>query len=148
MNDFDDIDILLVEDNEIDAEMTMRALGTVDRANRLYWVKDGVEALDFVRCTGAFEQRDRHHDLKLVLLDIKLARLGGLGVLREMKADPRTRKIPVVMLTSSDQDPEVAETYGLEVNAFVTKPVQSAEFRSVIASIATFWLATNRAPTP
>ncbi len=148
MNDFDEIDILLVEDNASDAEMTMRALTKVSLRNRLYWVRDGVEALDFIRCTGAFAQRNRHRDLKVVLLDLKMPRLDGLDVLRELKADPATKKIPIVIMSSSNQDRDVAETYGLGVNGFVTKPVQYIEFSQVVANIGEFWLATNRAPTP
>ncbi len=147
MNEFDDIDILLVEDNASDAEMTMRALRKVSLPNRLYWVKDGVEALDFIRCTGTFEQRHRHRDLKVVLLDLKMPRLDGVDVLRELKSDPATKKIPIVIMTSSNQDRDIAETYRLGVNGFVTKPVQLAEFSEVVASIGVFWLGTNRAPT-
>ncbi len=148
MNDFDEIDILLVEDNASDAEMTMRALGEGTSPNQLYWVKDGVEALDFIRCEGAFEQRDRQHDVKVVLLDLKMPRLDGIDVLRELKSDPATNRIPIVILTSSNLDRDIAEAYRLGVNGFVTKPVQFAEFSSVVASIGLFWLKTNRAPTP
>jgi CheY-like chemotaxis protein len=148
VNDFDDIDILLVEDNACDAEMTMRALKKGTAPNQLYWVKDGVEALDFIRYTGAFEKRDRQHDLKLVLLDLKMPRLDGIDVLRELKSDPVTSAIPIVILTSSNLDRDIGEAYRLGVNGFVTKPVQFGEFSSVVASIGLFWLTTNRAPTP
>ena len=148
MNDFDDIDILLVEDNVSDAEMTKRALKKSAVANRLYWVRDGVEALEFVRCTGPFASRDRRHDLKLVLLDLKMPRLDGLDVLKELKADPATKRIPIVVMTSSNQERDIAETYRLGVNGFVTKPVQFDEFSTVVKEIGTFWLTINRAPTP
>jgi CheY-like chemotaxis protein len=148
MNDFDDVDILLVEDNASDAELTMRALAKGNTPNRLFWVKDGVEALEFIRCTGDFELRDRHHDLKVIVLDLKMPRLDGLDVLRELKSDPSTQKIPIVIMTSSDQDRDIAEAYDLGVNGFVTKPVQLGEFSSAVSSIGRFWLETNRSPTP
>jgi CheY-like chemotaxis protein len=146
--DFDDIDILLVEDNASDAEMTMRALKNVLAANHVCWVRDGVEALEFVRRTGAFEHRDRHRDLKVILLDLKMPRLDGLDVVRELKSDLVTKKIPIVIMTSSNQERDISEAYRLGVNGFVTKPVQLAEFSKVVASIGQFWLTTNRAPTP
>jgi CheY-like chemotaxis protein len=148
VSDFTDVDILLVEDNASDAELTMRALARGSVPNQLFWVKDGVEALDFIRCTGEFEQRDRQHDLKLILLDLKMPRLDGLDVLRELKSDPRTLKIPIVIMTSSNQDRDIAEAYSLGANGFVTKPVQLDEFASVVDSIGRFWLEANRSPTP
>ncbi len=148
MNDFDNIDILLVEDNVTDAEMVMRALRRARLANRLYWVRDGVEALEFIRREGAFAQRDRRHDLKLVLLDLKMPRLDGIDVLREVKADPATKKIPIVIMSSSNEERDVEKTYHLGVNGFVTKPVQFEQFSTVVAEIGTFWLTVNRAPTP
>jgi len=148
VNDYDDVDILLVEDNASDAELTMRALTKGNLNYKLFWVKDGVEALDFIRCAGEFEQRDREHDLKVILLDLKMPRLDGLDVLRELKNDVRTKALPVVIMTSSNQERDIAEAYSLGVNGFVTKPVHLAEFSSVVASIGRFWLETNRAPTP
>ncbi len=148
MNDFDGVDILLVEDNAHDAEMTMRALKKSVPGNRLYWVKDGVEGLDFVRCKGAFAERDRRHDIKLILLDLKMPRLDGIDVLRALKSDPATKKIPIVMMTSSNAERDITDTYDLGVNGFVTKPVQVAEFASVVGEIGLYWLTVNRAPTP
>ncbi len=126
----------------------MRALRKAALVNRLYWVRDGVEALEFVRCEGAFAQRNRHYDPKLVLLDLKMPRLDGIDVLRILKVDPATKNIPIVVMTSSNHQRDVAETYGLGVNGFVTKPVQIHEFSSVVAEIGLFWLTINRAPTP
>lgn len=148
MNDYDDIDILLVEDNSSDAEMTMRALKRGTVPSRLYWVKDGVEALDFIRCADAFEQRDPQHHLKLVLLDLKMPRLDGIDVLRALKSDPITKRIPIVILTSSNLDRDIDEAYRLGANGFVTKPVQFDQFSTVVASIGLFWLTTNQAPAP
>lgn len=146
MNDFENVEILLVEDNPHDAEMTMRALRKGNFTNKLFWVKDGVEALDFIRCSGAYETRDATQPLKLVLLDLKMPRLTGLDVLRELKSVPETSMIPVVIMTSSNQDRDVAESYRLGVNGFVTKPVQFAAFSETVADIGTFWLLVNQAP--
>jgi len=147
LKDFDGIDILLVEDNAQDAEMTMRALKRAANAS-IYWVRDGVEALDFVRCRGAFAERDRRHDVKLVLLDLKMPRLDGIDVLRDLKSDPETKKLPIVIMTSSNSERDITTTYDLGVNGFVTKPVQVAEFSAVVGEIGIFWLTVNRAPTP
>jgi CheY-like chemotaxis protein len=147
LNDFDGVDILLVEDNAQDAEMTMRALKKAANHTRIYWVMDGVEALDFVRCRGAFAGRDRRQDVKLVLLDLKMPRLDGIDVLRDLKADPETKKIPIVIMTSSNSERDITATYELGVNGFVTKPVQVTEFSAVVGEIGIFWLTVNRAPT-
>jgi len=148
MKDFDGVDILLVEDSSNDAEMTMRALKKSVPGNRLYWVRDGVEGLDFVRCQGAFAERDRRHEIKLVLLDLKMPRLDGIDVLRALKGDPATKKIPIVMMTSSNAERDITETYDLGVNGFVTKPVQVKEFATVVGEIGLYWLTVNQAPTP
>jgi CheY-like chemotaxis protein len=148
VNDFDNVDILLVEDNASDAELTMRALNKGNIPFRLFWVKDGVEALEFIRCAGRFEFRERERELRVILLDLKMPRLDGLDVLRELKGDAHTKALPIVVMTSSNQERDIAEAYGLGVNGFVTKPVQLAEFSSVVASIGRFWLETNQAPAP
>jgi two-component system response regulator len=144
MNDFDGVEILLVEDNPHDATMTMRALKKNDFLHKLFWVKDGVEALDFVRCTGPFEGRDRLQLPKLVLLDLKMPRLDGLDVLRELKKDPQTRAIPVVVMTSSNEPRDLKECYWLGVNGFITKPVEFALFVDTIAKIGGYWLKANQ----
>ncbi len=148
MRDFDEVDILLVEDNPNDAELTKRALTKGNVTKRLFWVKDGVEALDFVRCTGDFEMRDRQHDLKVIVLDLKMPRLDGLDVLRALKEDTKTQKIPIVIMTSSDQDRDIDAAYALGANGFVTKPVTLPEFSSAVATIGRFWVETNRSPSP
>lgn len=144
MNDFDGVDILLVEDNLYDAEMTVRALQKSNFMNKLHWVRDGVEALEFLRCMGSYQARDPRQLPKLILLDLKLPRLDGLDVLRELKADDRLRSIPIVALTSSNQDRDVAESYRLHVNGYVTKPVQLTDFMEAIAKIGMYWLIVNR----
>lgn len=146
MKDFDNIEVLLVEDNQYDAEMTIRALKKNSFINKLYWVKDGVEALEFIRCTGAYEGRNPHQLPKLMLLDMKMPRLDGIDVLREIKSDERTRSIPIVAMTSSNHDSDVAETYRLGVNGFVTKPVQFVDFMEAVAKIGMYWLLVNRVP--
>ena len=146
MNDFSDIEVLLVEDNQNDAEMTMRALNKANFLNKLYWVQDGVEALDFIRCRGPYESRDPQPRLKLILLDLKMPRLTGLDVLRELKSSEHTQSIPIVVMTSSDQDRDVAESYRLGVNGFVTKPVQFASFMESVSQIGMYWLMVNQAP--
>jgi two-component system response regulator len=144
--DFEDIELLLVEDSAYDAEMTIRALTKGRLLNKLYWVKDGTEALDFVRCMGAFATRDPLQLPKLVLLDLKMPLLNGIDVLRELKSDPKTNSIPIVVMTSSNQDRDVAESYRLGVNGYVTKPVQLASFMDAVAQIGMYWLLTNQRP--
>jgi two-component system, response regulator len=146
VKDFDNVEILLVEDNPFDAEMTMRALTKKSFINKVYWVKDGVEALEFIRCTGIYETRNANQLPKLMLLDLKMPRLDGIDVLRALKSDERTRSIPIVAMTSSNQDSDVAETYRLGVNGFVTKPVQFADFMDAVAKIGMYWLLVNRVP--
>ncbi|MGD1067230.1 MAG: response regulator [Vulcanimicrobiaceae bacterium] len=147
MNDpFENVELLLVEDNEHDAEMTMRALKKGRLLNKLFWVRDGVEALDFVHCTGSFASRDPSRLPKLVLLDLKMPRLNGIDVLRELKSHAATSAIPVVIMTSSDRDRDIAESYSLGVNGYVTKPVQLASFMETVAQIGMYWLLTNQSP--
>jgi|ERR1700681_53784 two-component system, response regulator len=147
MNDFADVEVLLVEDNQSDAEMTMRALDRANLINKVYWVKDGVEALEFVRCTGPYESRDCQQSLKLILLDLKMPRLDGLGVLRELKSGEQMCPVPIVVMTSSNQDHDIAEAYRLGVNGYVTKPVQFASFVESVSRIGMYWLMVNQAPT-
>jgi CheY-like chemotaxis protein len=146
VNDFDNVDILLVEDNSSDAEMTMRALRRSNFNHRLFWVKDGVEALDFIRCREAYQTRDAHEALRVVLLDLKMPRLNGLDVLRELKSHPDTQRIPIVVMTSSNQDRDIAECYRLGANGFVTKPVQVEAFSAAVMQVGAYWLTLNHAP--
>jgi CheY-like chemotaxis protein len=140
----DDVEILVVEDNAQDAEMTIRALRKGNFLNELHWVKDGVEALEFVRCTGAYASRKPIAGIKLILLDIKMPRLGGLDVLRELKGDDRTHGIPVVMMTSSHQERDVVDSDRLGANGFVTKPVKFADFIDTVTRIGQYWLMSNQ----
>jgi two-component system response regulator len=147
MPNLDEVEILIVEDNSQDAEMIIRALQKGNFLNELHWVKDGVEALEFVRCTGAYQSRKPIAGIKLLLLDIKMPRLGGLDVLRELKGDDRTHGIPVVMMTSSRQDRDIVESDRLGANGFVTKPVQIAAFIATVSSIGMYWLTANQSPS-
>lgn len=133
-----DVEILLVEDNAEDAELTMRALKGRNLANRLHWVKDGAEALAFL---GA---RDAGAGPKLILLDLKLPKVDGLEVLRQVKTDPRTRSIPVVVLTSSKEDRDIAASYELGVNSYVQKPVAFDGFVAAVSELGLYWLLLNR----
>ena len=146
MNDLDVVEVLLVEDNPHDAEMTIRALTKCNFADKLFWVKDGVEALEFIRCTGTYEGRRPQQHLKLVLLDLKMPRLSGLEVLRELKSDTVTATIPIVVMTSSKEDRDVMESYELGVNGYVTKPVRYAAFIETVERIGGYWLTLNQSP--
>lgn len=145
MTDLEQIEILLAEDNPADAEMTLRALRKNNLANRVHWVKDGAEALEFVFRTGAYAERPNHQP-KLVLLDIKMPKVDGIEVLRRLKEDPDTRTIPVVVMTSSNEDRDVIESYRLGVNSYIVKPVAFDAFLETVAKIGLYWVLTNRAP--
>jgi len=142
----DDVEILLVEDNPTDAELALVALKERNLANKLVWVKDGVEALDFLFGTGAYAGRKVENSPKVVLLDLRLPKVDGLEVLRRLKADERTRQIPVVVLTSSKEDRDVAECYSLGVNSYIGKPVEFDEFSRVVSELGLYWLLINQPP--
>ena len=139
------VEILLVEDSDADAEMTVRTLRRRGIANRIERVHDGVEALDYLRVQGAHAER-RSGMPRLVLLDLKMPRMDGLQVLREMKADARLRKIPVVMMTSSREEGDLIESYELGVNSYVVKPVDFGAFAETIAQVGMYWMIANQAP--
>lgn len=142
----DEVEILLVEDTAADAELTIRALKKNCLVNNLVWVKDGAEALDFLFATGAYADRDRTHQPKVVLLDLRLPRISGVEVLRRLKSDERARTIPVVVLTSSKEDVDVEECYRLGVNSYITKPVSFDEFVKVVGELGLYWLLLNKIP--
>jgi two-component system response regulator len=146
VNDFDRVEVLLVEDNENDAEMTMHALKKGNFPHKVFWVSDGVEALQFIRCSGAYAARNPQELPKLVLLDLKMPRLNGFDVLRALKSEEGTRTIPIVAMTSSNQGRDVTESYRLGVNGFVTKPVQFGDFEAVVNKIGMYWLLANQVP--
>jgi len=142
-----EVEILLVEDNPTDAELAMRALKKQNFANNLVWVKDGAEALDFIFATGVYSQRSVTNGPKVILLDLRLPKVDGMEVLRRVKSDERTRTIPVVVLTSSKEDRDVAESYQLGVNSYISKPVEFDEFAKTVAELGMYWLLVNRPPT-
>ena len=143
-------DVLLAEDDPADAELIIESLGlgasTTALAERVYVARDGEEALDFIFGRGSFADRSTVAPPRLVLLDIKLPKVGGLEVLRRIKADPRTTAIPVVMLTSSNLVRDVSAVYELGANSFVQKPVDFAEFREAIRLVGMYWLSVNEPP--
>jgi len=138
------VDILLVEDNPHDVELTMRALKKRNLANRLFVLEDGVDALDFIFARGKFKERESHHHPKVVFLDIKLPKMNGLEVLRAIKANPETQAIPVVMVTSSREDPDIKTAYELGANSYVVKPVEFEAFQDVMVQLGFYWLMVNQ----
>jgi two-component system response regulator len=146
MNHLDTVDILLVEDNPHDAELTIRALKKRNLANRLYVVEDGAEALDFIFGQGQYAQRQATDHPKVVLLDLKLPKLNGLEVLRALKADERTRPIPGVIVTSSHEDPDIQAAYNLGANSYVVKPVEFGAFTEAMSQVGFYWLLVNQTP--
>ncbi|MCB9419488.1 MAG: response regulator [Ardenticatenaceae bacterium] len=146
MNYLDPVDILLVEDNPHDVELTIRAFKKRKLANPLFVVEDGAEALDFIFCKGRYADRKMNHLPKVILLDIKLPKLNGLEVLREIRADSRTHAIPVVMVTSSREDPDIKTAYDLGANSYVVKPVEFDVFVEAMSSLGFYWLFLNQAP--
>ncbi len=143
MDDLNAVEILLVEDNPRDAELTIRALKKRNLANSLYHVEDGVDALDFLFARGKFTGRDINDAPKVVLLDLKLPRIDGLEVLAALKADERTQSIPVVVVTSSAEDPDVKKAYQLGANSYVIKPVQFDAFLEAMVKVGIYWLMVN-----
>jgi two-component system response regulator len=140
------IEILLAEDNERDAEMTLRGLRKHNLSNRVHRVKDGAEALDFLFCTGAYADRGQEDLPKLILLDLKMPKVDGIEVLRRIKSEERTRALPVVMMTSSNEERDVVESYRLGVNSYIVKPIEFAGFAEVVAKIGFYWVLSNRVP--
>jgi two-component system, response regulator len=140
--------ILLVEDNSSDADLTRRALFKGHISNELMVVEDGQEALDYLRAQGAFAGRNISETPALVLLDLKLPKVPGLDVLRAIRADPRTRRIPVVILTSSKEEEDIGAGYDLGVNSYVRKPVDFKEFQIAIENLGLYWLLLNEPHPP
>ncbi len=142
---YQQVEILLVEDSSADAEMTLRTLKRRGIANRIEWVRDGVEALQFLRCEGPWAARGNGHP-RLVLLDLKMPRMDGLQVLEQMKGDSRLDTIPVVMMTSSREEGDLIASYRLGVNSYIVKPVDFDAFAEIVAQVGMYWMIANEAP--
>jgi two-component system response regulator len=140
------LELLLVEDNPSDAELTLHVLKKYNLANRIKHLRDGAEALQFLFGADADEARPAGTDPKLILLDLKLPRVNGLELLERLKADPRTRSIPVVVLTSSRAERDLVATYKLGVNSYVVKPVDFVQFKEALQQIGAYWLGRNELP--
>ena len=140
------VEILLVEDNPDDVELTLHALRQEKLANSVEIARDGEEALDYIFCRGKHAGRKFDHQPRLVLLDLKLPKVDGMEVLRALKADPRTRAVPVVILTSSKEEKDLVNGYKLGVNAYIQKPVDFEQFRSIVKELGLFWLVVNQPP--
>ncbi len=139
-------EILLVEDDPADAELTVLSLRKAGLANRIEIARDGAEALDFLFCRGSYEGRSFENPPRLVLLDLKLPRVSGHDVLRAVKADDRTRSIPVIVLTSSNQERDLVECYRLGVNSYIQKPVELHKFQDTVRQFGVYWLVVNHVP--
>lgn len=141
------VDILLIEDNPQDAELIIRAIRRQNIANPMITLEDGAEALDFIFCRGEYSTRDGSQQPKVILLDLKLPKVNGLEVLEAIKKDATTRNIPVVVVTSSREDPDIRTAYGLGANSYVVKPVEADAFIDAMAQLGLYWLLVN-SPLP
>ncbi len=146
MTNINEVEILLVEDNPRDVEMTLRALKKHNITNNVHIVKDGAEALEFVFASGAYASRNMLRKPKVILLDLKLPKVDGIEVLRKIKADERTRVIPVAVLTSSREDRDLQTCYELGVNSYIVKPVEFENFVKAVSELGLYWLLLNQPP--
>jgi two-component system response regulator len=146
MEEAEPVEILLVEDNPNDVELTLHALRANNLANVIKVVRDGAEALDFIMCRGPYSERDIQHGPRVILLDLKLPKVDGIEVLRQTKGDPRTKAIPIVVLTSSTQDKDIVESYELGVNSYIAKPVDFQQFTESVRHLGLYWLVYNQPP--
>jgi CheY-like chemotaxis protein len=141
---YQEVEVLIVEDNEEDAELTLRALKKHRLANNVVHLIDGEQALDFIFGRGSYSGRQISQMPKVILLDLKMPKVSGLEVLEAVKSDPRTKVIPVVILTSSEEDPDVKRSYELGANSYIVKPVEFDNFSKTVADLGLYWMAVNR----
>jgi two-component system response regulator len=141
-----DVEILLVEDNLNDVKLALHAFQMQNLANRVLVVRDGAEALEFIFCTGRYADRQMENGPKVILLDLKLPLVDGLEVLRQIKADPRTHMIPIVIMTASNEERDLVESYKLGVNSYIVKPVDFDQFMEVVRQLGYYWLLINKQP--
>jgi CheY-like chemotaxis protein len=143
---YNNVEILLAEDSADDAMLTARALKKSGLTNKIHHVKDGAEALDFMYCKGIYASRNQQEHPKLILLDLKMPKLSGMEVLEKIKSDPELRSIPVVILTSSKEDPDIKKSYTLGANSYIVKPVESENFFHALRELGFYWLIHNQPP--
>ncbi len=146
MKSKEEVEILLVEDNPTDVELTLRALKKNNLSNKVQVVTDGAEALDYLFATGVYKEREINNKPKVVLLDLKLPKVDGLEVLKKVKADERTKDIPIVVLTSSKEEQDRVESYKLGVNSYIVKPVDFEQFTKSVTELGLYWLLLNELP--
>jgi two-component system, response regulator len=146
MRNYSEVDILIVEDNPNDAEMALRALRTNNLSNNVLVVKDGEEALDFIFARGIYADKNHINRPKVVLLDLKLPKVSGLEVLQEIKSNPDTKIIPVIVLTTSKEENDIIESYRLGVNSYIVKPVDFEKFVEAVRDLGLYWLLLNQQP--
>jgi two-component system, response regulator len=142
----DGVDILLVEDSQDDSDLALHALRRGKLANNILVVRDGEQALDFVFCRGTYTERSFDHPPKLMLLDLKLPKVNGMEVLKQVKSDLRTKSIPVVIMTSSKEERDLVASYDLGANSYIQKPVDFDQFRETVKSVGLYWLVINESP--
>lgn len=147
MSDASGVEILLVEDNPSDLELTLRALKKANVLNRIQVARDGAEALDYIFCEGEHAARKIEDTPRVILLDLKLPKVDGLEVLQRIKGDPRTKAIPVVVLTSSQEQRDVIESYKLGTNSYIVKPVNFEQFAAAVQQLGFYWLLLNHSPS-
>ena len=146
MTNLNEVEILLVEDNPYDVELTLTALKENNLTNKVHVLNDGAEALELIFATGAHAERNIKNIPKVILLDLKLPKVNGLEVLRRIKSDERTKKIPVVVLTSSQEERDVVGSYNLGVNSYIIKPVDFNKFIDAVAKLSLYWVLLNKPP--
>lgn len=146
MNEHDAVEILIVEDTPEDLELALRALRKANLTNRIQVARDGAEAIEFIFAEGAHSGRKVENGPKVILLDLKLPKIDGMEVLRRIKGDPRTKTIPVVVLTSSKEQKDVVESYQLGVNSYIVKPVNFERFAAAVQDLGMYWLLLNQPP--